>query len=155
MDKKVVAEILFTTSEANSLFYDSGAFGSARITNIKRLMPSWARKDRRKVNFSRVFYYVDRGPIISVSTTLITFEVFNGVSWRSPSPKAGIALNNEVRVCLRFKKPVVIAEAIRSAFDFCVFCEILSQTKQAIRNIQIRHRASTQREGLIDLFASF
>src|SRR5882757_7148299 len=33
-DKKVISEIVFTTSEASSLFYDRGAFGTLDVKNI-------------------------------------------------------------------------------------------------------------------------
>jgi ApeA N-terminal domain 1 len=152
-DKKVISEIIFTTSEANTLFYDRRAFGSINRSSasIKRLLPSWAKSDRRKIQFSKAFYYIGRGSIISVSTKAIAFDIFNGVSWRSPSPKQGISLTNTVRITLKFLKPVALKDATRSAFDFRIFCEFISQTKHTIDNIQIKHKASTPREGLISL----
>jgi hypothetical protein len=154
IDQKVVSEIIFTTSGAESLFNDSGAFGSLVVKNVKRLMPDWAKKDRRKIHFHKVFYYADRGPIISAFANNITFKVFNSVSYSSPSAE-GIKLNNEVRIILQFKKFVVLADAIKSAFDFRIFCEILSQTKHVISHIQIRHKIATERGSPLDLFPSY
>ena len=64
--KAVIAEVMFTLSGATALFYDLGAFSTANIKNIRRLMPAWAKKDRRKITFSEVFYCVDRGPMVSL-----------------------------------------------------------------------------------------
>lgn len=89
-DGKVVSEITFTTTGATSLFYDLGAFGSARVKNIKRLMPAWAKKGRRRIEFSQVFYYASRGLFFSVKSKDIEFEAFNGISYRFPSPSASI-----------------------------------------------------------------
>lgn len=89
-DGKVMSEITFTTTGATSLIYDLGAFGSARVKNIKRLMLTWAKKDRRKIEFSQVFYYASRGLIFSVKSKDIEFEAFNGISYRFPSPSASI-----------------------------------------------------------------
>jgi hypothetical protein len=153
-DKRVISGIIFTTSGATGLFYDIGAFGSAKIKNIRRLMPAWARKDRRKINFSEVFYYIDRGPIISVQLADRHIEVFNGVSWQFPSPR-GINMSNEVRLHLRFKKPILLEDALGAAYEFSSFCETVSVTKQVIKNIKVRHKDAAEREGLIDLHQSY
>jgi hypothetical protein len=152
-DKRVVAGIIFTTSGATGLFYDLGAFGTGKVKDIKRLMPGWTRKDRRNIRFSEVFYYVDRGPLISVQIADRQIEIFNGVSWRFPSPR-GIHMSNEVRMHLKFKKPTLLEEALRAVYEFCSFCEIISVTKQTISNIQIRHKLAAEREGLIQLHQS-
>jgi ApeA N-terminal domain 1 len=150
-DGKVVSEIIFTTTGATSLFYDHGAFGTGKVKNIRRLMPAWAKKDRREIKFSQVFYYADRGPIFSVKTKAIEFEAFNGVSYRSPSPR-GINLTNEVRIALRFRRPVKLTEAIKAIFEFRAFCEILSQSNHCIQNIMVRHKSSGERESLIRIY---
>jgi hypothetical protein len=144
-DAKVVAGITFTTTGATALFYDHGAFGTGQVKNIARLMPAWAKKGRRKLRDGVVFYYADRGPIFSVKGKDTEFEAFNGVSYRMPSPR-GISLTNEVRIALKFKRPVTLEEAIKAIFEFRGFCEILSQSKHCIRNITIRHKSAGERE---------
>jgi hypothetical protein len=152
-DGKVVSAIMFTTTGATSLFYDRGAFGTGDVKNIKKLMPAWAKKDRRKIDFSEVFYYANRGSIFSVKTKNIEFEAFNGISYAMPSPR-GIHLTNEVRINLKFKRPVRLREAIQAAFEFRGFCEILSQNKHCIKNIVVRHKNTKERESLIQLYPS-
>jgi ApeA N-terminal domain 1 len=150
-DRRVISEIHFTTTEATSLFYDHGAFGIAKVKNVRRLMPAWARKDRREIRSSQLFYYADRGPIFAVKTRAIEFEAFNGISYRMPSPR-GISLTNELRIALKFKRPVKLSDAIKAIFEFRAFCEIVSHSKHCIRNIMVRHTRAEERESLIRLY---
>ena len=150
----MVSQISFTTSGATGLFYDHGAFGSGQVKNVKKLMPAWARKDRREVKQSQIFYWADRGLIFSLKTKDTEFEAFNGVSYRSPSP-LGISLTNEVRIVLKFKRPLKLTDAIKAIFEFRGFCEILSQSKHCIHNIAVRHKSTKERESTIKIFPSY
>jgi ApeA N-terminal domain 1 len=153
MDKTVISDITFTTDGAISLFYDHGAFSTGQVRNIRKLMPAWTKKDRREVKQGVVFYYADRGPIFSVKTKDVEFEAFNGVSYRSPSPR-GINLTNEVRIRLAFNRPLKLEEAIKAIFEFRGFCEILSQSKHCIHNIVVTHRNAHERESPIRIYPS-
>jgi hypothetical protein len=153
IDRKVISEIIFTTSAATSLFYDLGSFGTAREKNIKRIMPAWARKDPRQIQSSHLFYYVDRGPIFTVKTKTIEFDAFNGISYRNPSPR-GINLTNEVRIGLKFKPAVKLSDAIKAIWEFRAFCEIVSHSKHCIRNIILRHTRAEMLESPIKLYAT-
>jgi hypothetical protein len=152
-DRKVISQIIFTTTAATSLFFDHAAFGTAHVKNIKRLMPAWAKKDRREIQSSQLFYHVDRGPIFSVKSRDIEFEAFNGISYGNPSPR-GISLTNEVRIALKFKRPVKLSEAIKAIWEFRAFCEIVSHSKHAIRNIILRHNRADERESFIRLYSA-
>jgi hypothetical protein len=116
-------------------------------------MPTWAKKDRRQIKFSEIFYYVDRGPIFSFKSKDIEFQAFNGVSYRFPSPR-GINLTNEVRIGLKFKRPLKLTDAIKAMFEFRGFCEILTQSKHCIQNIVVRHKNAGERESRIRIFPS-
>jgi hypothetical protein len=153
-DASVVSEIAFITTGATSLFYDHGAFGTGKVKNIKRIMPAWAKKDRREVRLSRVFYYADRGPIFSVKGKDVKFTAFNGVSYRSPSPR-GINLTNEVRISLKFKRHLKLTDAIKAAFEFRGFCEMLSQSKHCIQNIVVRHKGAREGESSIKIYPAY
>jgi ApeA N-terminal domain 1 len=151
-DSKIISEITFTTSGAINLFWDHGAFGTARIENIRRFMPPWAKKDRRKINSSHVFYYVNRGPIFSVKTKAVDFEAFNGISYQMPSP-AGIKLTNEVRIRLAFKKPLTLGDAVKAIWQFRAFCEVVSHSNHCIQNIAVRHKTAGERESHIRVYS--
>jgi hypothetical protein len=153
IDRKVISEIIFTTTAATSLFYDHRAFGTTRVKNMRRLMPAWARRDRREIQWSQLFYYVNRGPIFTVKTKTVDFEAFNGISYRNPSPR-GISLTNEVRIALKFKRPVILSHAIKAIWEFRAFCEIVSQSQHCIRNIIIRHIRAEELESPLKLYAA-
>ncbi len=151
-DRKVIAEFSFTTSGALDLFYDLGAFGDAldRVKDVRRLMPPWARKNPRKILHSDVFYFVNRGAITSVDVDSVRIETFNAVSYRFPSPR-GINVSNQVRISLKFKKPVDLGGALGAAHDFRHFCEIVSQTKHVIQSVALRHKNAKMDESPIRL----
>ncbi len=152
-NKKVIAELYFTTSGAIDLFYDIGAFGMADIKGIKKLMPTWTRKDRRKIGFSHIYYYADRGPIVSVKAGEVRIQVSNAPTTTFPSPR-GINVKNEVRVNLKFEKPVNLEDALRTTYEFTSFCEIVAQNRQCVRDIEIQHKNTMDRESHIWLYVS-
>ena len=153
--KRVISTLSFTTSGALDLFYDIGAFGDAlnRVKNIKKLMPNWAKKDTREIRHSDVFYYVDRGPIISVDAGTFRIEAFNATTHKMPSPH-GIQVTNQVQISFAFKSPVTLESALNAAYEFKGFCEIVSQTKHCIRDIRLRHKSAKESESYIDLYVS-
>jgi hypothetical protein len=148
-----IAEISFTTDGALSIFYDIGAFGSAQFEGIRKLMPDWTKKDRRKIDHSTVFYYADRGPIITVNTPELSVRAWNAVSYKYPSP-AGINLDNEVRVTLAFSIPASLADALGAAYDLRAFLEIVSQAKQCLHNFTLRHKGAGDEEFPLRLYVS-
>jgi hypothetical protein len=153
-ERKIVSRISFTTTGAINLFYDHGAFGSSSSKNIRRLMPDWAKKDRRKITYNRIYYYADRGPIVSAKSKDYEIVVFNGGTFSSPSPK-GISVKNEVRIALNFKKAVSLEDALHAAHEFRILCEFLSHAKQCIQNVRIQHKNSERQEGEITLHSSY
>jgi hypothetical protein len=152
--KKDISGISFTLSGAIDIFYDIGAFGSASSKNVRSLMPAWAKKDRRKIQYSRILYYADRGPIISAEAADVQISVFNAGIMKMPSPN-GIDLKNEVRISIKFDNSRQLAAALSAVFEFRLFCEVVSQTKQCIRNVSLRHKNSGDDEARIQLASSY
>jgi hypothetical protein len=152
---KVIAELLFSTSGALNLFYDIGAFGSAfnKTRVVKKLMPNWARNDRRSINSTNVFYYADRGPIVDVQLNDMHVQVFNDPTLHFPSPR-GIDVRNRIRISLAFNKPLKLQDALRAAYEFGYFCDVISQTKHCIRDIEVRHTSAKVNESFIQLIAT-
>lgn len=154
--KKTIAGLSFTTSGALDLFYDIGAFGSAasnQIKDVRKIMPAWARKDRRNIVHSEVFYYVARGPIVAVDAGDISIGVFNGPTIHSPSPH-GINVTNQVRIDLTFARPVNLQNALKAANEFRSFCEVVAQNRQCIRDVAVRQKNAQQHEAPIRLYVS-
>jgi hypothetical protein len=149
---KVIAELFFTTSGALNLFSDIGAFGGAsdKVRDVKKLMPKWAQKDRRKIEFSEVFYYIDRGPIVDVRLNDMRVQAFNAPTWHLPSPR-GIDVTNRVRIGISFNRSVKLQDALRAAYEFGYFCDVVSQTTHCIQDIEVRHRSAKEGESFIRL----
>ena len=57
-DAKIISAISFTTNGARNLFNDFESFGMAKVENIEGILPARAKKDRRAVKHSAVFYCV-------------------------------------------------------------------------------------------------
>lgn len=151
--KRVISDLYFTTSGALNLFYDIGAFGTAHVKDIKKLMPTWARRDRRKIKFSQIYYHVDRGPIVSVDTGEVRIQAWNAPRITSPSAE-GISVSNQVYITLKFKKAVTLYKALEAAYELTYFFEIVAQNKQCMCDIEIGHKNAMDREARIQLYVS-
>jgi hypothetical protein len=151
---KDIRAISFTTDRIGSIFADDEAFGFAEIKDINSVLPERAKKPNRPIKLSKLFYFTDRGPLVSVQTETTKFEAWNTVSYKWPSV-VGIHLDNVIRLRLEFRKPVKLEDAISAGFDFRSFCELLTVGPHCLSDIKIEHKAAKENEDPISLVMSY
>jgi hypothetical protein len=126
-----IRAISFTTDRIRSIFADDEAFGFAEIKDINSVLPERAKKPDRPIKYSKLFYFIARGPLVSVQTDTIKFEAWNSVTYERPSV-VGIHLDNVIRLRLEFRKPVKLAEARiwRTVAESVTSCVVAPQWHQ-------------------------
>lgn len=151
--ERVITSITLGFSDANSLFYDWGTFGSifedrklsfGQRREILRGMKQRPRH-RKRGGWLRLYYHWDRGPIVETNCGLGKISVWNATSGKFPSPN-GIELRNNVRVTLEFESPVDRDAALRAMYQMVSLFELTAQAQQDIEEINLRHLHAEERE---------
>jgi len=152
--REVISAISFTTDGAKHIFADHESFGIGQVDDISNVLPARAKKDKRPIKHSQLFYYIARGPIVAVQTKQIKFQAYNDVSYKFPSAD-GIRLDNVIRIRLQFKAPVKLQDAIEAAYDFRSFCELMTLGPQCMCDLMIEHKAAKKDETPLSLVISY
>jgi hypothetical protein len=151
--KKEITHISYTFPDAISLFYDWGSFGQLPSSRASRIPIPVRSRQKRKIQRLHVFYYADRGEIIRIDDPQLSIKANNVVSIPFPTPR-GIRIENQVRISLDFVQPQTLDQAIIELYQLHFFFELLTQSKQPVHNVLVRHATAESHEPGIHVYIS-
>ena len=153
---KAIAEVLFVTDDATTLFYDFDAFGA--LIDARPFIEQIANANEgiihRKVETGldpQILYFAGKREIFAVDTILGRVSASHSPSRNLGGPE-GIWVKNKIVVSIAFKEPVTFDDCIERASTLIQYLGLLVGRPQNILRLTVGIRTAQGTEDFLEVY---
>lgn len=146
-----IREIVFSTGDADKIFYDFDAFSvdlSADRKRIGEIIKDQTALVGRPVEVGDnpiIAYFTGKFSIFSVEADDLTVFARHRPSYGMGGPN-GVAIHNKIMLGIDLRAPKPLDDAITHLIKMLRFLQIIAGRKQAISDLQVRLEAATEHD---------
>lgn len=152
-----IEEVHFRIDDAESLFYDFGAFGhvfDATTVIDDVLVASKVPVKPQTGDHPMVAYFTGKLEVVSVDTAIGQLSVTYKPSWTMGGPK-GVYIKGGMTVALRPLQAITFKDCIERLFVVQRFMSLLAGRTQGVSNVQLWVGAPISADNILDLKFSY